>query len=98
MVKLIGFEYRKHFAKPSILIALLVFSLVSIGKIYGIYAENSLFARGCSMQQSMQIKQLYWGFYGDFYFKSFLKKRKIQILPCHIFTFYGCPKRQARYC
>ncbi len=66
MVKLIGFEYRKHFAKLSILIALLVFSLVSIGKIYGIYAENSLFARGCSMQQSMQIKQLYWGFYSDF--------------------------------
>lgn len=66
MVKLIGFEYRKHFEKASILIALLVFSLVSIGKIYSVYAENSLFARGCSMQQSVQMKQLYWGLYDDF--------------------------------
>jgi len=66
MVKLIGFESRKHFIKPSILIALLVFSLVSVGKIYGTYAENSLFSRGCNMQQSIQIKQLYWGFYNDY--------------------------------
>lgn len=66
MVKLTGFEYRKHFAKPSVLIALLVFSLISIGKIYNIYTENSLFARGCDTQQSMQVKQLYWEFYSDF--------------------------------
>lgn len=66
MVRLIRFEYRKHFVKPSILIALLVFSLISAFKIYGIYSENSLFARGHSMEQTAQIKQLYWDFYKDF--------------------------------
>lgn len=66
MVRLIRFEYRKHFVKPSIIIALLVFSLISAFKIYGIYSENSLFARGRSMEQTVQIKQLYWDFYKDF--------------------------------
>lgn len=66
MVRLIRFEYRKHFVKPSILIALLVFSLISAFKFYGIYSENSLFARGRSMEQTAQIKQFYWDFYMDF--------------------------------
>lgn len=66
MVRLIRFEYRKHFVKPSILIALLVFSLISAFKIYDVYSENSLFARGRSMEQTVQIKQLYWDFYKDF--------------------------------
>lgn len=66
MVRLIRFEYRKHFVKPSIIIALLVFSLISAFKIYGVYSENSLFARGRSTGESTQIKQLYWNFYEDF--------------------------------
>nr|WP_319489737.1 ABC transporter permease [uncultured Caproiciproducens sp.] len=66
MVRLIWFEYRKHFVKPSILIALLVFSLISAFKIYGVYQENSMFARGHSMEGTVQMKQLYWGFYKDF--------------------------------
>lgn len=66
MVRLIRFEYRKHFVKPSILIALIVFSLISVVKIYGVYSENSLFARGRSTEESVQIKQLYWDFYKDF--------------------------------
>lgn len=66
MVRLIHFEYRKHFVKPSILIALLVFSLISVVKIYGVYSENSLFSRGRSAEESVQIKQLYWDFYQDF--------------------------------
>lgn len=66
MVRLIRFEYRKHFVKPSILIALLVFSLISVEKIYGVYSGNSLFARGRSAEESVQIKQLYWDFYQDF--------------------------------
>lgn len=66
MVRLIRFEYRKHFVKPSIIITLLVFSLISAFKIYGIYSENSLFARGYSTEQTVQIKQLYWDFYKDF--------------------------------
>lgn len=66
MVRLIRFEYRKHFIKPSIIIALLVFSLISIVKIYGIYSGNSLFARGCSAEESVEVKHLYWKFYKDF--------------------------------
>lgn len=66
MVRLIRFEYRKHFVKPSIIIALLLFSLISAFKIFGIYSENSLFARGHSTEQTIQIKQLYWDFYKDF--------------------------------
>lgn len=66
MVRLIRFEYRKNFVKPSILIAMLVFSLISVFKIYGIYSENSLFARGRNVEQTAQIKQLYWDFYKDF--------------------------------
>jgi len=66
MVRLIRFEYRKHFVKPSILIALFVLSLISIVKIYGVYSENSLFARGMSAKESAQMKQLYWDFYKDF--------------------------------
>lgn len=66
MVRLIRFEYRKHFVKPSILIALLVFSLISAFKIYGIYSENSMFARGRSVDESAKVKQLYWDFYEDF--------------------------------
>lgn len=65
-MRLIRFEYRKHFVKPSIFIALLVFSLISVGKIHAVYAENSLFARGRSPEESIQIKQLYWGYYKDF--------------------------------
>lgn len=66
MVRLIRFEYRKHFVKPSILIALLVFSLISAFKIYDVYSENSMFARGRSAEEAMQIKQLYWDFYEGF--------------------------------
>lgn len=66
MVRLIRFEYRKHFIKPSILLAVLIFSVVSIVKIYGVYAENSMFARGLDAEGSMRIKQLYWEMYGEF--------------------------------
>jgi len=66
MVRLIRFEYRKNFVKPSILIALLVFSLISAFKIYDVYSENSMFARGRSAEEAMQIKRLYWDFYKDF--------------------------------
>lgn len=66
MVKLVGYELRKHFMKPSIFIALLLFSVVSVVKIYGVYAENSLFARGLNAEESAQIKALYWEMYEDF--------------------------------
>ncbi|WP_312279490.1 ABC transporter permease [Oscillibacter sp.] len=66
MVRLIRFEYRKHFFKPSIIIAILVFSLISAFKIYGIYSENSMFSRGHSAEESAQIKQLYWDYYKEF--------------------------------
>lgn len=66
MLRLLCYEYHKHFAKPSIFIAVLVFSLLSVVKIYGIYNENSLFARGRDAASSSRIKALYWDMYNDF--------------------------------
>lgn len=66
MVRLIFFEYHKNFKKLSIFIAILLFSVLSIVKIYGIYAENSLFARGYDADSSAHVRQLYWQMYEDF--------------------------------
>jgi hypothetical protein len=65
MVRLVCFEYRKHFVKHSILITLFVFSFISIVKIYSVYSENSIFARGRDDREAAQIKQLYWKFYEE---------------------------------
>lgn len=42
MVKLISYEWQKHFRKGTIIIAILLFSIMNIGKIYSIYEREAL--------------------------------------------------------
>jgi len=60
MVRLLLFEYRKHFFKKSIILAILLFSIVNVAKIYSIYNENSLLATDDVWHD------LYWDKYEDF--------------------------------
>lgn len=62
MVNLIRFEYRKHFLKRSILVAVLLFSILNVVKIYSIYEANSLL----SPATDPLWKGLYWQMYTDF--------------------------------
>lgn len=63
MAKLIVFEWRKHFLKPSVLVAVLLFSILSVAKIYSIYDGNSLLSKNYS---GPEWNGLYWEMYKDF--------------------------------
>lgn len=62
MVKLLLFEYRKHFLKKSIVIAILLFSLLNVVKIYSVYNQTSLIAKS----REPVWNELYWKMYEDF--------------------------------
>ena len=62
MVKLIQFEYRKHFLKTSVLLAVIIFSVLNVVKINGIYDSNSLF----SHNYFGPWESMYWEMYEDF--------------------------------
>ncbi len=64
MIKLIFFEYRKHFLKTSIIISVLLFSILNIIKIYGVY--DSGIVRYSSLLVEPEWKSLYWEMYEDF--------------------------------
>ncbi|MBD3919004.1 ABC transporter permease [Paenibacillus sp. PR3] len=59
MVRLVCFEWRKHFLKRSIIIAMLLFSVLNIAKVYSIHEESSLLA-------NPGWKDLYWKEWADF--------------------------------
>lgn len=42
MLTLIGYEWRKHFRKGSLIAALLLFTVLNVGKIYSVHESNSL--------------------------------------------------------
>jgi hypothetical protein len=63
MVKLIQIEFRKHFLKTSIVVAVLLFSILNIVKIYSVYDGNSLLSKNHS---DPKWKSLYWKMYEDF--------------------------------
>ncbi|KHL91340.1 hypothetical protein QW71_35175 [Paenibacillus sp. IHB B 3415] len=44
MVKLICYEWHKHFRKRTLIIAVVLFTMINIGKIYSVYESNSLLA------------------------------------------------------
>ena len=62
MVELLFFECRKHFLKKSIVIAILLFSILNIIKIYSVYDQNSLIAKN----REPIWNKLYWEMYKDF--------------------------------
>lgn len=62
MVKLLLFEWRKHFLKKSIIIAILLFSVLNIAKIYSVYEQNSLIAKSIEPVWN----DLYWEMYEEF--------------------------------
>lgn len=62
MVKLLLYEFRKHFLKKSIVIAILLFSVLNIVKIYSVYDQNSLLAKS----REPVWHDLYWSLYGEF--------------------------------
>lgn len=80
MVNLIHFEYRKNFKKISILVAILLFSILDIVKINGVYTENSFFSRGYDVESlsRVQPRQLYWHLYDNYSGK--ITDKKIQKL------------------
>ncbi|GAB6989715.1 ABC transporter permease [Paenibacillus pini] len=59
MVTLIGYEWRKHFLKWTIVFAVAVFSILNVLKIYSIHGGNSLLA-------DSSWKELYSQMYGQF--------------------------------
>ncbi|MFD3259604.1 ABC transporter permease [Paenibacillus lentus] len=63
MIKLIVFEYKKHFLKPPIIVAVLLFSLLSVAKIYSIHDADSLLSES---NTSPTWKGLYWKLYEGF--------------------------------
>lgn len=63
MVKLIVYECRRHFLKTSVLLAVLLFSILSVAKIYSVYDGNSLLFKNYS---GPEWKELYWEMYEDF--------------------------------
>ncbi|WP_062049628.1 hypothetical protein [Bacillus sp. JCM 19034] len=62
MVKLIYFEWQKHFLKKSLVIVIICFSLINIIKIYTEYHENSLL----SSKTNPGWSELYWEMYEKF--------------------------------
>ncbi len=62
MVKLILYEYRKHFCKSSIIAAIFLFSIFNVIKINSIYEENSLLSKN----NSPLWKSLYQVMYQEF--------------------------------
>lgn len=62
MVKLLSFECRKHFFKKSIAVAILLFSVLNVVKIYSVYDQTSLLSK--SMDPVWN--DLYWRMYKDF--------------------------------
>lgn len=66
MVRLILFEYRKHFIKASIIIAMLLFSVLNIAKIYSVYDEKSALSKTSDPDWDSNWKGLYWEMYEEF--------------------------------
>jgi len=62
MVKLLLFECRKHFLKKSIVIAILLFSVLNVVKIYSVYNQTSLLSKSTGSDWN----DLYWEMYEDF--------------------------------
>ena len=63
MVKLILFEWRKHFLKIPVMAAVLLFSILNVAKIYSVYEGNSLLSKNVT---GPLWKELYWDMYKDF--------------------------------
>ncbi|WP_027091519.1 hypothetical protein [Cohnella thermotolerans] len=63
MVRLIPFEFRKHFMKISIIAAVLLFSALNVVKIYSVHEGNSLLSKHVT---GPLWKGLYWKMYKDF--------------------------------
>lgn len=63
MVKLIGYEWRKHFLKLSIIAAMLLFSALNVVNIYGVHQGNSLLSENVD---GPEWKRLYWELYEQF--------------------------------
>ncbi|MFD0710807.1 ABC transporter permease [Paenibacillus sp. GCM10027626] len=63
MVRLVHFEFRKHFWKKSIVIGLVLFTLFNVAKIYSVYSSKSLLSES---QTSSAWKGLYWQMYETF--------------------------------
>ncbi|WP_438431479.1 ABC transporter permease [Gorillibacterium sp. sgz500922] len=59
MVRLVGFEWRKHFRKRSLLVALLLFSVLNVVKIDSVHERDSMLA-------NPGWKELYWQKYAEF--------------------------------
>lgn len=62
MVRLIVFEWRKHFFKKSLLLALVLFCIINVVKIGSVYNEKSLL----SEHFSPTWRSLYWQQYDNF--------------------------------
>lgn len=62
MVKLLLFECRKHFLKKSIVLAILIFSILNVVKIYSVYDKTSLLSKSTDPVWN----DLYWDMYEDF--------------------------------
>lgn len=62
MVKLLRYEFRKHFLKKSVVIAVLLFSVLNAVKIFSVYDETSLIAKS----REPVWHDLYWEMYKDF--------------------------------
>lgn len=75
MVRLFFFEFRKHFMKTSIVIAIICFSLLNIAKIYSEYHEKSLL----SSSANPEWQELYWNEIYD-QFKGMMTDKKIETL------------------
>lgn len=75
MVRLFFFEFRKHFMKKSLVIAIICFSLLNIAKIYSEYHEKSLL----SSSANPEWQELYWN---EIYeqFKGVMTDKKIERL------------------
>lgn len=75
MVRLFLFEFRKHFMKKSLIIAMICFSLLNVAKIYSEYHEKSLL----SSSANPDWHDLYWG---ELYekFKGVMTEQKIESL------------------
>lgn len=71
MVKLIGFEWRKHFLSMSLLAAVILFSVLNIVKIYSIHEGNSLLSKSFG---GLLWNELYWEMYEDFGGKITIEK------------------------
>lgn len=62
MVKLLLFECRKHFLKKSVILAILLFSILNVVKVYSVYDQTSLLSKSTGSDWH----DLYWEMYKDF--------------------------------